>query len=79
MTETVSEKKQNPWIIHCKAYMLEHKCNYKEAIKLSRETYQKQPKKEVEVKVEVPIKKIRKVKTVKKVKTSFGCLLLVFN
>ena len=71
MTEPISEKQQNPWISHCKAYMLEHKCNYKEAIKLSRETYQSVSKKQVKTE-EIPkeqtvVPKSRRTRKVKEV------------
>lgn len=32
-------QKSNPWIAHCKAYAAEHKCTYRDAIKLSKATY----------------------------------------
>lgn len=35
----MSDKKINPWIAHCKNYVKEYGCSYKDAIKLSRPSY----------------------------------------
>jgi hypothetical protein len=32
-------KPLNPWIAHCKNYVKEHGCSYKDAIKLARPSY----------------------------------------
>lgn len=59
----MSDKPINPWIAHCKNYVKEHGCSYKEAIKLARPSYKpitnriKKPATEPlveEVKVEQP-------------------------
>ena len=34
-------KKTSPWIAHVKAYMKEHNCSFKEALKKAKETYKK--------------------------------------
>jgi len=34
-------KKPSAWIAHCKAYAKEHKCSYKEAMKLAKASYKK--------------------------------------
>jgi hypothetical protein len=40
-TITTKTKKSNPWVAHVKAYQKENGVSYKEAMKLSKETYKK--------------------------------------
>ena len=36
---TKNERKNNPWVEHCKKYAQENKCSYKEAISRAKDTY----------------------------------------
>jgi len=36
---TKIERKNNPWVEHCKKYAQENKCSYKEAISRAKDTY----------------------------------------
>ena len=36
---TKNERKNNPWVDHCKKYAQENKCSYKEAISRAKDTY----------------------------------------
>ena len=36
---TKIERKNNPWVEHCKKYAQENKCSYKEAISKAKDSY----------------------------------------
>ncbi len=36
---TKIERKNNPWVEHCKKYAQENKCSYKEAISRAKDSY----------------------------------------
>ena len=36
---TKNERKNNPWVEHCKKYAQENKCSYKEAISRAKDSY----------------------------------------
>jgi hypothetical protein len=53
----MSDKPINPWIAHCKNYVKEHGCSYKEAIKLARPSYKPTTDRIKKIVVEPPVEK----------------------
>jgi hypothetical protein len=57
----MSDKPINPWIAHCKNYVKEHGCSYKEAIKLARPSYKPITNRIKKPATEPPVEEVEKV------------------